>query len=179
MVKKLQFNKKKKKGLSTIVVTLLLIALSLVAVGILWTFVNNLIKKQINSNEACYGNFNKVEINDKYTCYEVVLGANPAYNLIFSLSIKDVNVDKVIVSVSSANSVKGYEITNFSQTIPGLKPVPSGTQVKLPDKNAGLTYNATGFASIIESMQITPVIGGAQCEVSDTLSQIENCALLA
>jgi hypothetical protein len=178
MVKKLQ-SKKNKKGLSTIVVTLILIVLSLVAVGILWTFVNGLIKKQINSNEACYGNFDKVEINDRYTCYEVMPGANPTYNIRFSLSLKDVTVDKVIIGVSSASTTKSYELTNSLQTITGLKPVPSGTQVKLPDKNSGLTYNGTGFTSKIDSIQITPVIGGAQCEMSDSISQIEDCALLA
>jgi len=175
MAKKFPCNK---KGLSTIVVTLLLILLSLVAIGIVWTFVNNLIKNQISSNEACYGNFDKVEINKKYTCYEVMSGATTTYNIRFSLSVGDVDVEKIIVGIYTDNEIKSYEISNFSQTLAGLKPVPSGTQVELPDKNSGLSYNGTGFTSKINSIQITPVISGTQCEVSDSLSQIENCALL-
>jgi len=173
MAKKFKYNK---KGISTIVTTLILIVLSLIAVGLIWTFVNNMLKEQMNSNEACYGNFDKVEINDKYTCYEVM--SDGTYNIRFSLSIKDVNVDKVIVGVSSENATKLYEITSTLQTIADLKPVPSGTQVKLPDKNSGLSYNGTGFTEKIESVKIIPIIGGTQCEMSDSLSQIENCALL-
>jgi hypothetical protein len=165
-----------KLGLSDIVVTLILIVISLVAVGIVWGFVNNLINKQITTSQACYGNNNKVTINPQYTCYETA-GTNK-YNIRFSLSIGDVSVDKVIISVSSANAIKSYEITNTLQTVSGLKPVPSGSQVVLPGKNSGLTYNATGFTSTPDLIKIAPVIGGTQCDTSDTISQIEDCAIL-
>jgi hypothetical protein len=167
-----------KRGLSTIVVTLLLIVISLVAVGVLWGFVNNMIHKQISSNEACYGNFDKVQINKAYTCYEVMPGGT-SYNIRFSIALQDVNVDKLIIGVYSASAIKSYELNSTPLTIVGLKPVPSGTTVKLPDKNSGLTYNGTGFSDKIDSIQITPVIGGTQCQVADSLSQIEDCALLA
>lgn len=164
-----------RSGLSQIVTTLLFIVLSLVAVGVVWGFVNNLITKQTSANEACYGNFDKITINNRYTCYEL---NNGVYNLRFSLSLGEVDVEKVIVGISSASATKSYEIPKTLQTVSGLKPVPSGTQVKLPDKNSGLTYNATGFTSKIDSVQIIPVIGGTQCQISDTISQIENCVLL-
>jgi hypothetical protein len=164
-------------GLSTIVTTLILIVLSLVAVGVVWSFVNNLINKQITTSQACYGNSNKVKVNSQYTCYET-LGAN-SYNIRFSLSLADVSADKVIVSISSASTIKSYEITNTLQTISGITPYPSGTQVILPGKNSGLTYRVTGFTSIPDSIKIAPVIGGTQCDISDSLSQIEDCALLA
>ena len=134
MKKYFLLNKKNRSGLSTIVTTLILIVLSLVAVGVLWSFVNSLINKQINSNEACYGNSDKVKINSQYTCYETV-GTNK-YNVRFSLSLGDVRVDKVIVSVSYAGTTKIYTITNTLQDLSsqGLSPYPSGTKVILPMK---------------------------------------------
>ena len=166
-----------KKGLSTIVITVILIALSMAAVVLVWGFVNNLIKKQIGSSESCFGNFDKVQLNKQYTCYEDLGGGN--YALRFSLTIGDVKVDKVIISVSSASAVKSYEITNEEQTITNLANYPSGTtNVKLPDKNAGLTYRATGFDATMDMIRIAPVIGENQCEVSDSLSEIESCELL-
>ena len=45
------FLMKNRKGLSTIVVTLTIILLSIVAVGIVWVFANNMIKKQISSSK--------------------------------------------------------------------------------------------------------------------------------
>ena len=171
------FLKKNREGLSDIVTTLILVVISIVAVGIVWAFVNGLISKQITSSQACYGNNNKVTINSQYTCYETV-GTNN-YNVRFSLSLADVSVDKVIVSVSSASATKGYTIDNTLQTISGLTPYPSGTQVVLPGKNAGLTYKATGFTSPPDSITIAPVISGTQCDTSDSISQIEDCALLS
>ncbi len=166
-----------KKGLSTIVITVILIALSMAAVVLVWTFVNNVIKKQIGQSESCFGNFDKVSINDQYTCYEATADG---FNLRFSLIIGDIQVDKVIVSISSASAVKSYELTNVGTPIEGLLMYPSNaTEIKLPGKNSGLTYKVEGFTSKIDSIQIAPVIGGNLCEASDSLSEIENCILLS
>ncbi len=169
----LSFNK---NGLSTIVVTLILIVLSLVAVGMVWGFVSNMVNKQISSTESCFGNYDKVKLDGQYTCYEI---SGSTYNFRFSLSMGDVQVEKVIVSVSSGGTSKSYTITNTAQTISGLTPYPSGTTVILPIQNAGLTYKATGFSSKIDSVKIAAVIGETQCDVSDMLTQIEDCSLLA
>ncbi|OGI12485.1 hypothetical protein A3K64_04200 [Candidatus Micrarchaeota archaeon RBG_16_36_9] len=164
-----------KKGLSTVVVTLILIALSMMAVMLIWTFINKMIRSQIESSESCFGNYDKVQINGEYTCYEENGGA---YNLRFSLMIGDVKVDKVRVSVSSESTVKGYEIAGGNETIEGLAMYPSGSMlINLPAKNAGVTYRATGFTSRIDSIRIAPVIGGTVCEVSDSIAEIENCLL--
>ena len=161
-----------------IVITVILIALSMAAIILVWAFINNMIKKQIKSSESCFGNYDKVQLNEQYTCYEKLIGSN--YDLRFSLSVGDIEVDKVIVSVSSASAVKSYELTNTEQTILGLSMYPSDSvQIKLPGKNAGLTYKATGFTEKIDSIQIAPVIGKTQCDVSDSFLEIEDCALMS
>lgn len=167
---------KSKKGLSTIVITVILIALSMAAIVLVWGFVNNLVKGQIKSSESCFGNYDKVQINGQYTCYKRV-GTN--YNLRFSLIIGDIDVDKVIVSISSESAVKSFEITNTNQTISGLEMYsPEDTNVILPGKNSGLTYNVTTlFSEKIDSIQIAPVINDDLCEVSDSISEIEDCDL--
>ena len=175
MAKKSQSNKKK-KGLSTIVTTLILIVLSLVAIGTVWTFANSLIQKQISSSQSWFGVSDKFKINGEYTCYSKV---GSTYNLRFSLSIGDINVDKLIVGVSSASSSQTYTLTNNDQAISGLSYYPSGTPVKLPDKNAGRTYLAsTTLTDQINSIKIAPVISGTQCEIADSISDIQDCALI-
>jgi len=165
-------------GLSTIVVTLILIVLSLVAIGIVWGFANNLIKKQISSSESCFGISDKFKINGQYTCYSYDL-LTQKYSLRFSLSIGDINVDKLVIGISSASSTKGYTLTNADQTISGLSYYPSGTPIKLPDKNSGRTYFATTeFAEKIDSIRIAPVVSGTQCEVVDSISDIQDCVLI-
>lgn len=175
MARKLLYPKSK-KGISEVVVTVILIALSLAAVVVVWTFVSTFINKQVSSSQSCFGNYDKVKINAQYTCYETLTNG---YNLRFSLTIGDVSVDKVIVSVSSAGAVNSYTITNIPQTISGLV-MYSGSnpdQVVLPGKNSGLTYNATGFSSKIDSIKIAPIISGNLCEVSDSLSEIYDCSI--
>ncbi|MCK9596056.1 hypothetical protein M0R19_02650 [Candidatus Pacearchaeota archaeon] len=171
MVKRLykKIRRNNKKGLSDIVTTVILVALSMAAVVIVWVFINNLIKGQIKSTESCFGNFDKVKLNGQYTCYDI---QNNIFRI--SLTVGNVQVDKVIISVSSASAVKSYEITNTAQAIDGLV-LYSGGDVILPGKNSGLTYNATGFPSNIDLIQIAPVISGTQCEISDTISEIEFC----
>jgi hypothetical protein len=166
-----------KKGLSTIVVTVILIALSMAAIVLVWAFVSNLVKGQIKSSESCFGNYDKVQINDQYTCYTK---SGSDYNLRFSLNIGDIDVEKVLVSISSASSVKSFGITNDSQVITGLEMYPSGsTDVSLPGKNSGVTYNVTTmFSDKIDLIRIAPVINKDLCEVSDSVSEIEDCALL-
>lgn len=166
---------KSKKGMSTIVTTVILIALSIVALAVVWGFLSNFINKEIGKSQSCFGNYDKVTINNQYTCYEEVSGG---YALRFSLIIGDVEVDSVTVSIASRSSIKSYKITNDSQTISGLAMYPSGnTSIILPEENSGLTYRLTGLTSKIDSIQIAPTIGETQCEVSDSLSDIYNCAV--
>jgi len=169
--------KKSKRGLSTVVTAVILIALSMAALTLVWVFVSNMVKKQIKTSESCYGNYDKIQINGQYTCFNKTSPTN--YDLHFSLSIGDVTVDKVIVSVSSASVTKSYEITNVPQAIIGLSMYPSGISlVNLSGKNAGLTYKATGFSAKIDSIEIAPYIGGTMCETSDSLPEIEDCNLV-
>ncbi len=168
----------KKKGLSTIVTTLILVLLSIVAVGVIWVFINNTIKNQMKSSESCLGNYNKIKLHGQYVCYERVSTTN--YSLRFSISVGDANPDKVIVSVASGGEIKGYTLTNSTQNITGLYNYPSNTTgIVLPSANGGKTYTARGFTTGIDSIKIAPVINGNMCEVSDSIFEIENCASMA
>ncbi len=170
------FANREKRGLSTIVITVILVALSMAAIVLVWAFVNNLIKKQISSSEACFGNAEKITLNRQYVCYEQ---SGSTYKLRFSLSVGDVKPSKIIVSVSSAGNVKSYNIVNGT-TVTGLVMYsgPNPATIILPGENSGLTYNATGFTAKIDTIQIAPVFGSTQCDVSDSLSEIENCVLM-
>ena len=165
-----------KRGVSGVIVTIILVAIVMIAAVIVWGVINNLIKGQAGEIESCFGNFGKISINNQYTCY------NTTDNLFqFSLKIEDVDVEKVIVSISGGGTIKSFEITNTEQTISNLANYGSsgfGTDlIKLPGKNSGLTYlsNDAMFATKPDSIQISPVINGKQCEVSDSLSDISDC----
>ena len=165
------FFPKNHKGLSGIITAVILVALVLAAAMIVWGVVNKMIKGQMESAESCFGNYNKVTLNSLYTCYD-----STENTFQFSLSIGDIEVDSVIVSVSSEGSTNSYTLVNDTTEVSGLGPYPSGSgDVALPAKNAGLTYIASGILAKPDLVKIAPVINGQQCEVSDTISNIGAC----
>jgi len=161
-----------KKGISGVITVVLMIALVMAAAAIVWGIVNSTLKDQVEGAKSCFGNFNKVTINPIYTCYD-----STSDTVQFSLSIGDIDVDEVLVGISFAGASGSYTLTNTDQQGIGLTLYPSGGEVKLPGKNAGLTYVASGYTSKPDLIQIIPVIAGQQCEVSDTISGIESCLL--
>jgi hypothetical protein len=162
---------KNKAGLSGIITVVIMIALVMAAAGIVWGVVNGTIKKQIESSEACFGNFDKVTLNRFYTCYDS--GDNRAQ---FSITIGDIDVEEVIIYVASEGTTKSYTLTNTASSVSGLGPYPLGAgTVVLPGKNSGLTYIATGFNEVPNLIQIAPVISGQQCDVSDFVSEVGSC----
>jgi len=167
----------KKKGLSELIATVILIALVITATAIVWSVIDNMIENKLERSKACseVGFSEKVSINEDYTCYNSTSGNESVQ---FSLNIWDVEIEGILVSITSAGASKSYTITNTPQTISGLYTYPDrGTSVVLPGKNSGLTYIATGFPSKVDSIKIAPIIGNNQCDLSDEINQIEDCSV--
>src|SRR5271157_5816029 len=119
-----------KRGISSIIATLLLIVLTIVLAGIVWSVVNGLVSQKISQSSACFGNFNTINLNGQYTCYN-----SSSNSLQFSLNIGDIAVDGVVVSISSQSQSKSITITNTPQTISNLSYYNGTTIVILPGKN--------------------------------------------
>ncbi len=161
------------KGISGVVAAVLMIALVMVVAVIVWVVVRNIVQGQIGTVESCFGVYDKVTLNDQYTCYN-----SDTDEFQFSIKVTDIDIEKVIVSISSEGSTNSYTLTNEEQEIDGLEPYPSGSgDVVLPGKNAGLTY-ITDITTKPDLIQIAPVVSGQQCEVSDSLSEIDDCSTL-
>lgn len=171
---------KNKKGISGIVATVIMIALVMAAAGIIWAVINSMIKEKTAGAESCFGNFEKVTLNAMYTCYNPDATPDPEFQ--FSINIADVEVDSVLIAISSAGAVKSFEITNTPDTITNLANYTStgfGTDlVFLPGENAGSTYITNYFSSEPDLIEIAPIIGGTQCGVSDSISDIDDCSIL-
>ncbi|MCK4552739.1 hypothetical protein KAT80_00870 [Candidatus Pacearchaeota archaeon] len=160
-----------KRGLSAIITTLILIALVISAIAIIWVVVHNLIKKNISSTESCADVLGKVEITNRYTYYD-----SNSDKLQFSINLKNIDVDKVLVSISESGEIKSFAITNEKQQIANLANYGStgfGTdQIKLPEKNVCLSYVTNAFTNKPDSITISPIINGHQCGVCDSLFKI-------
>ncbi len=175
MVMKYLYKSKKKKGLSDVIATLMLILLTLALVAILWAVISNLVGNKLDESQSCIDIFEKVTLNEQYTCYN-----QSSQELQFSISIADIDVDKVIVAISSEGDTKSLEFTNTNTSIEFLYPYKRliGTPVQLPGKNSGTTYvyDLIGAGlSNPDKIELAPVINGKQCEASDSLLEIYSC----
>jgi len=168
------FFSKNHKGLSAVITTLIMVALVIAAIAIVWVAVTNLLTSRLNTAGSCLAVLDKVEINELYTCYESSLSY---FN--FSISIKDIDVDEVIVSVSGDGTTKSYTLNNTAYAIPNLANYSfadfGAGLIKLPEKNSGLSYVTNAFVSTPDSIKIMPVIGSTQCETSDVVTEIYSC----
>jgi hypothetical protein len=167
-----------KKALSLVISSLLLIIFTLAAVLIMWGTIKELITGKTDYAKSCFDLFGKVAINKEYTCYNSTTG-----ELQFSISIGDIDVDEVLVSVSKTEGAKTFKIKKEVSTIENLKYYNLSTNVKLPGKMGSNAYlyniTAAGLSGIPNTIKLAPVINGNQCDVTDTFSDIINCASLA
>lgn len=174
----LKKNWKNKKAVSEVVGTVILVAIVISVAALVWVVVNNLIKGQTQSAGSCLGLFEKVTIDSRYTCYNSTTG-----ELQFSIGIGDVDVEEVLIGVSAGGTGKSFKIKKDVTTINGVVLYPNReTSVALPERNSGQTYllnlGTLGLSGVPQSIQLSPVVNGNQCEVSDSLSQIDNCAII-
>lgn len=170
---------KNKKALSTVIATVLLILLVLVTTTMVWVSVRNFIKPQMEK-QKCFDveSSNKITLNDYYTCYNFTNNNEVQ----FSISMADVEIDSLVVTILVGGNSRSFTLTNNYTTPEDLKPYRGnyGDQLKLPGKNEGKTYVARGFETStgkVDWIKIAPVLGDKQCGPSDEIYQVENCNL--
>lgn len=166
--------RKNKKALSEVVSTVLIIGVTVLVGAVVWVVVSGIVGDQLDEGEACFGVLDQVQINRDYTCY------NPTTNKMqFSLSVGDLDIDAILVSVSYEGTSKSATLNGTLQTITDVGPYPSGIgQVKMPSKNGGSTYFFNGITSMPVSISMIPVIKGKQCGSTDVLREIIDCNAL-
>lgn len=160
-----------KKGLSGIVAAVIMIALVMAIGGIVWSVVTNLVSERLEDVGTCLDVLGKVNINGQYTCYDTSKD-----EVFISIGVGDIDVEKIIIAVSGASSSSSYEL-NETGGSPQLKNYTGGTEIKMPEKNSGLTYRLA--VERPDSIKVIPVIGGKQCDVTDSTSIISSCGLFS
>ncbi len=174
-----QIKRNNKKGLSGVVTALLLVLLSVVLVGIVWVAIQDMIKKELPEQE-CINAFEKVTLDSGLTCY--LGGAGDTKEMQFSISVADMNVEKLLVTFGGTTS-GSVEIPGTSAVVANVRPYGGlyTDAIGIPGKNAGLTYaynlTAGGFTQAPTYVKVTPFAGGEACPTSDQITEIDPCIL--
>lgn len=144
--------KKNKKGISAVVATVLIILITIAAVGIIWTAVIPMIRNQISGGTVCLDADVAVE-----------LGNNPSYTFKNSTGVQ-VQVRKTSAGTSdfelSSVKVKFYDTTGNSYS-KDFSSVPATNE----DKVQFFTYSSIGTdldKDDIEKVSIIPVVVAGQ-----------------
>lgn len=170
---------KNKKGLSSVIATVLIILLVVSSVAIVWAFIKNFVDNQTKGTQSCFDieSSEMVTINNYYTCYNSTAG-----EVQFSIDIKDAEIDSLVISILVGGSSKSFTLNNTAVGFSNLKPYKGnyGDDVKLPGKNEGLTYVASGFdiGSKADWIKIIPTIDDEQCGASDETLKVDSCVIL-
>jgi hypothetical protein len=168
--------KNNKKAISGIVAAVIMIALVMAIGGIVWAVVSNLVTEQLEEAGSCFDIFDKVSINNKYTCWNY-----SSNETLFSINVADAEIDKIVVSITGEGTTKSFELS-ADEGSDELKYFPDGEYgnplAYAPGKNEGRTYITDFFKSNPDSIVVYPVVGKKQCDVADTLTSIDPCILL-
>ena len=167
-------NKKNKAGLSGIIEMLIMIGLVLAATVVIWGVVSNILNENIKSTESCFGDYSKVTLEKKYTCFD-----DATDKVRVSLNVGDVEVEEVLISISNDAGSESFKLSNEEQTSSGLTYFGGTSPVKLPGKNGGKTYLYDWNQGKPGTIKIAPIIDGTQCEISDTMNEIDDCSTLS
>lgn len=171
--------KRGKKGISAIIGSVILIAIVLAAGVIVWGVVNNMVDDNLEGSGSCSNLMGKIELNSGYTCFD-----SNNDSLVFSITLGDVEVDGILISLSKSGSTKTIEFINGTGPTGGETineyPGNSVSANELPGRNEGSTYiyNATGssFSDGVDLIEISPIIGGNRCSPIDSISEIPPCS---
>jgi len=167
-----------KKGVSAVVGTVVMVALVIGLTAIIWTVVTGVVEDELDAATSCLGNYDKITLNDRYTCDNSTL-QNLFY---FSISSK-INTTEIIVSVSGEREVKSFRIdgTSSYSYVRNFADADFDQALTLPRENQGKSYvidtseGSLFGISEIDTIEIAPIIQGEQCDISDSILQIDDC----
>ena len=60
---------KNKKGISAVVGSVLMVVLVMVLTAMIWVSVKNVVEEELEGVQSCLGNYDKITLNNRYTCY--------------------------------------------------------------------------------------------------------------
>jgi len=160
-----------KKAVSTIIATVLLISLVLVIAAVVWAVAKNMVEKNLDEAESCIGIFDKVKLNELYTCYD-----SKTTQTKFSVEVGEVKLDKIIVSVSGSGIIKKIELNSVGDN--NLEAISSASDTKIPSENSGKTYKIrTNYFNLKpDRIEIIPFVDGNSCGVVSIINSISDCS---
>ena len=168
----------KKKGLSAVIVTLLLTTLAVSLIVIVGLTIRGIVGDEADQSKKCFGDFSnlgKVTFDSRNTCYN-----KTSDEIQFSIRRGDVEIDGISVFISSGRETVPLRLTDEERKFDSLRYYGGtyGSAVKLPPNEGTSTYvygwNVARRGNV-SRLEIRPVVGGTECSASDVIRTFYNC----
>jgi len=171
------FRKVKKRGISAVVATVLIILITVAAVSIIWMGVLPIINGRLDKGTLCLDAMGQIAVGDdvRYTCWNNVSGSENV-SLEIIRKAEDFDLVDVQVLVSAGGNVKGFSLIDSATT---LSPT-SITTGDLPGANEVRIFvvDVSSVSGDIDEVSIAPVMSNGNlketCGVLSTV-KIKKC----
>jgi flagellin-like protein len=157
----LKNSNKKRKGLSPVVATVLLIGISVALVAVILGIIRPFAQERLDESKRCYDVLGEVKFNYEYTCYN-----SSTDTMIVSISQGDVELDGMIVVFTETNGTYSNTFT-LNNTI--------GDPYGIPGPESGKRYYFNDITNIPSHIGVAPIVDGKPCDVADETYNINTC----
>tara|TARA_Y100000310_G_scaffold258024_1_gene266263 strand:+ start:256 stop:801 length:546 start_codon:yes stop_codon:yes gene_type:complete len=162
-----------KKGVSAVIATVMLIMITVIAAGLIFSFVIPFVNQQTEEASDCFGVFGGLEFGETaYNCYVEAgpcgeSGDSTCYNGTgFSIEVTKEGVAGLKVALIKGGSSEIFEIEDGSSS-GGLEMLTSGDNITIPSVGEMRTYIV---GDIYETAKVSAVLeNGKTCEAADNL----------
>ena len=162
---------KTKKGLSQIVSAVLLIAITLIVGVIIANSTNVFVKDKLEDAQSCFELFEKVKINNDFTCYDKINN-----RVQISLIVDEVEIESILIAINTNQSSFVFTLNEENQTITSVTNYPDDSiGVKMPAQESAKTYYVGGINEYPLKIEIAPKTEKTQCETIDFVETIGVC----
>jgi len=140
-----------KKGIEALVATVLLILITIAAVGIVWGAVMPIIRQNIESSQNCYGSGLEIK-QGGYTCFDSI---NHQIQLQIGRGEKSINITDIQVSLSSAGTSKSFKIVKDSSNLISGRGIPNeNEEIAYLINGSKLGFTTVDSASIAAILKV-------------------------
>lgn len=166
----------KRRGISPVVATVLVILITIIAAGLIAPFVTNFVKDNLDDSGSCFEVLGDLEFAETgFNCYYNI-SSNPSnLNTGFSVRVGDETISGFKISLIATGSSDSFDVSEGA-TLTGIKmlenpPVGMPSVLEFPDVGGVKTYVVSGK---YDRAEVSPVLeNGNTCSVSDSIQFIE------
>ena len=163
---------KRKKGISPVITTVLLILLSISAVVIIAGVIIPFIKDSLSGSKECFEVIGQLEIDTEsiYTCYD---DSNNLVNLTIKRGVKEIDLEGFMIAISGGGTSETFEIEGGE--VGNVEMLNGSSDIVIPKRGEERTYSITTTLSTLDYAEIAPIMkSGTTCEPTDK-AEIEMC----